>query len=54
MTPRSVTPIPPVPMANPASNPEAITRFPGRRFCPMTIVKGKVEIEVENPHGEIP
>ena len=44
ITPRRVTPIPPVPIAKPAMRPEAMPRFLGRLSCAMTIVTVKLEI----------
>ena len=44
--PRSVTPIPPVPIANPAIVPDAVAILRGKSSCAITIVTEKVETMV--------
>jgi len=36
--PRAVVVIPPIPMASPRTNPEAIPRFWGMKLCPIAMV----------------
>ena len=45
ITPKRVTPMPPVPIAKPASNPDATPKLLGRSSWAMTIVTVKLEIK---------